>query len=76
MCTLPVTMGKCPHCNACLDGCPYFQTSPEFLDIHKEHLKGIEEYITQCQEHGWTNQLEGAQRVRDNLIAIIGRLEK
>lgn len=76
LCALPVSMGKCPHCNACLDGCPYFQTSVEFIDIHKKHLEGIEQYIEQCVQQKWTKQLECAQRVRDNLTAIIGRLQE
>lgn len=76
ICALPVSMGKCPHCNACLDGCPYFQTSIEYLAIHKSHLASIEEYIRHCQENGWNAQIEGATRVRDNLMAIIGRLQE
>lgn len=74
ICALPVSLGKCPHCNACLDGCPYFQTSAKYLDVHKAHLEGMEEYLRQCNDHGWSAQIEGATRVRDNLKAIIRRL--
>ena len=75
ICGLPVEMGECPHRNACLDGCPYFKTSGEYLEIHRSHLAGMEEYINQCTHNGWKGQLEGAQRIRDNLKAIIRRLQ-
>ena len=36
----------------------------------------VEQYIEQCVQQKWTKQLECAQRVRDNLTAIIGRLQE
>ena len=75
LCTYPKKLGVCPHYDACLS-CEYFRTSIQYLDVHKEYLKEIEEKIPVYELNGWINNLETAKLQRDNLKKIIDGLEK
>jgi hypothetical protein len=56
---------ECPHPNACLT-CPDFQTTPEFLDVHRQ----------QATINGQFRLAENLRRVQDSLERIIPALEQ
>jgi hypothetical protein len=64
----------CPHPNACLS-CPDFQTTPQFLPIHRRHRDDTLELIAVAERDGRTRQADNHRQVRDNLEQIIGALE-
>lgn len=76
LCMLPVKLGKCPHANACLDGCEFFRTSKEYLPEHRLFVSRLEAYIDMCARYNWLPQKEAAERVRHNVLEIIGSLEQ
>ena len=76
LCALPVNLGKCPHANACLDGCEFFRTNRDYLPQHKEFAARLDAYIELCAENHWTTQRESAERVRKNVLDIINHLEQ
>lgn len=74
ICSRPVSLGKCCHENACLT-CPEYRTSKAYLDVHKKHLKSINEYITIAEKNGWLPQLESSKKTKSILLKIISKLE-
>jgi len=64
----------CPHPNACLT-CPDFQTTPQFLDIHRRQAATNLHLITRAEANGQTRHAAGLRRVQANLDKIIPALE-
>jgi hypothetical protein len=64
----------CPHPNACLT-CPDFQTTPQFLDIHRRQARTNLQLITRADANGQTRLAENLRRVQTNLDNIIPALE-
>lgn len=75
ICSRPVALGKCCHENVCLT-CPEYRTSKAYIDIHKQHLKTINEYIIISEKNGWLPQVESSKKTRAILLKIISELEK
>ena len=73
-CGIPVKMGECPNANACLE-CDYFRTTVQHLAIHKKHLAQTEIILEKSIQNGWLAQIETNQKVKQNLINIINKLE-
>jgi len=74
LCALPVSLGSCPHSNACLTCC-HFRTSGCFLTIHKKQLIETKRILKVAQKNGWDRQIEVNQRIINNLSIIIDTLE-
>jgi len=64
----------CPHPNACLT-CPDFQTTPQFLDIHRRQATTNLHLITRAEANGQTRHAANLRRVQANLEKIIPALE-
>ena len=64
----------CPHPNACLT-CPDFQTTVEFLDIHRRHAESTTVLIAAAEAKGNQRLAANHRRVHDNLTHIIDTLE-
>jgi integrase len=64
----------CPHPNACLT-CPDFQTTVEFLDIHRRHANSTTVLIAAAEAKGNQRLAANHRRVHDNLTHIIDTLE-
>jgi integrase len=64
----------CPHPNACLT-CPDFQTTVEFLDIHRSQAATNRRLIAQAEGRGQTRLAENLSHVQANLERIIPALE-
>ncbi len=64
----------CPHPNACLT-CPDFQTTPEFLPVHRAQAKTNRRLIAKAEADGWFRQVANLAKVQDSLDAIIPALE-
>ena len=64
----------CPHPNACLT-CPDFQTTPEFLQIHRRQAASNSRLIEQAEGRGQLRLAENLRRVQANLDRIIPALE-
>lgn len=64
----------CPHPNACLT-CPDFQTTPEFLPIHRRQRDDTLVLIDTAEQAGRTRQAANHRHVLDNLNAVIDGLE-
>jgi integrase len=64
----------CPHPNACLT-CPDFQTTVEFLDIHRRHADSTTVLIAAAEAKGNQRLAANHRRVHDNLTHIIDTLE-
>jgi integrase len=64
----------CPHPNACLT-CPDFQTTVEFLDIHRRHANSTTVLIAAAEVKGNQRLAANHRRVHDNLTRIIDTLE-
>ena len=65
----------CPHPNACLT-CPDFQTTPEFLDIHRKQSASNKKLIARADANGQFRFAENLRQVQDSLDNIIPALEK
>ena len=65
---------ECPHPNACLT-CPDFQTTPEFLDIHRRQAHSNRRLIARAEADGQFRLAENLRRVQDSLERIIPALE-
>ena len=74
ICTRPVVLGNCIHNNSCLT-CSEYRTSIAFLEVHKRHLRRVNEYIELSTMNGWLPQIESNKRIREILIKIIEKLE-
>ena len=64
----------CPHPNACLT-CPDFQTTPEFLQIHRRQAAANSRLIEQAEGKGQLRLAENLRRIQANLDRIIPALE-
>ena len=64
----------CPHPNACLT-CPDFQTTPEFLAVHRQQAEHTRLLIATAETSGQFRLLANHRRVLDNLERIIPALE-
>jgi integrase len=64
----------CPHPNACLT-CPDFQTTPEFLQIHRRQAATNSRLIAQADANGQLRLAQNLRRVQANLERIIPALE-
>ena len=65
---------ECPHPNACLT-CPDFQTTPEFLDIHRRQAHSNRWLIARADADGQFRLADNLRRVQDSLERIIPALE-
>ena len=65
---------ECPHPNACLT-CPDFQTTVEFLDVHKDQSGRNLKLIATAEANGQFRLVENHRRVQENLERIIPALE-
>lgn len=64
----------CPHPNACLT-CPDFQTTVEFLGVHRDQATRNRRLIAVAEANGQFRLLENHQHVQDSLDRIIPALE-
>lgn len=64
----------CPHPNACLT-CPDFQTTPEFLDVHRQQSTVNKKLIARADANGQFRLVGNLRRVQDSLDQIIPALE-
>jgi hypothetical protein len=64
----------CPHPNACLT-CPDFQTTVEFLDIHRSQAVTNQRLLEQADSRGQVRLAESLRHVQANLERIIPALE-
>jgi Phage integrase family len=66
---------ECPHPNACLT-CPDFQTTPEFLDVHRQQATINKKLLARADSNGQFRLAENLRRVQDSLERIIPALEQ
>jgi integrase len=64
----------CPHPNACLT-CPDFQTTPEFLSIHRKQADSNRRLIARADADGHFRLGENLRKVQASLECIIPALE-
>ncbi|MCA1706118.1 MAG: tyrosine-type recombinase/integrase [Actinobacteria bacterium] len=64
----------CPHPNACLT-CPDFQTTPEFLDVHRRQADSNRRLIARAETNGQFRLVENFRQVQASLERIIPALE-
>ena len=64
----------CPHPNACLT-CPDFQTTPEFLDIHRRQASANRRLIARADANGQFRLAANLRQVQTSLDRIIPALE-
>jgi integrase len=64
----------CPHPNACLT-CPDFQTTPDFLDIHRRQATTNLRLITRAEANGQLRLGASLRQVQASLERIIPALE-
>ncbi len=64
----------CPHPNACLT-CPDFQTTPEFLDIHRHQADTNRRLIARADANGQFRLADNLRHVQTSLDRIIPALE-
>lgn len=64
----------CPHPNACLT-CPDFQTTVEFLEIHRSQAATNRRILDQAEAKGQARLADNLRQVQANLESIIPALE-
>lgn len=64
----------CPHPNTCLT-CPDFQTTVEFLGVHRDQAERNRQLIAVADANGQFRLADNHRRVQDNLERIIPALE-
>lgn len=64
----------CPHPNACLT-CPDFQTTPEFLDVHRRQSVTNRKLIGRADANGQFRLAANLRQVQTSLDRIIPDLE-
>ena len=64
----------CPHPNACLT-CPDFQTTPEFLAVHREQADTNRVLIARAEDGGHFRLATNLRRVQASLDRIVPALE-
>lgn len=77
ICSKPIdNQGKlCAKYNMCLL-CPKFITTPQHLDIHKNHLERIKSDMAQYMRDEYIGSLEHIEKIEFALEAIISQLEE
>jgi integrase len=65
---------ECPHPSACLT-CPDFQTTPEFLEVHRRQASTNRRLIAQADAKGQFRLADNLRQVQANLERIIPVLE-
>jgi len=65
---------ECPHPNACLT-CPDFQTTPEFLDVHREQASANRILIARAETGGCFRLAANLRQVQASLDRIVPALE-
>jgi integrase len=65
---------ECPHPNACLT-CPQFQTTVEFLAVHRQHARRNHKLIEIAERNGQDRLADNHRRVQVALDRIIPALE-
>jgi len=73
-CGLPIQQ-SCPHANACLDNCPHFITSADFLSVHEAQHNEFERTISKAEAAGHFRIVEINRRPNENLKKIIQSLK-
>ncbi len=66
---------ECPHPNACLT-CPDFQTTVQFLPVHRRQVETTKNLIEQAEASGRDRLAANHRRVLSNLEKIIPTLEE
>ena len=74
-CGLPIQQ-TCPHANACLDNCPHFITSAEFLSVHEAQHEQFERTISKAEAAGHFRIVEINKRPNENLKRILTALKE
>ena len=64
----------CPHPNACLT-CPDFQTTAEFLPVHRQQAELTRELLEAAESAGRHRQAGNHRKVLINLDKIIASLQ-
>lgn len=64
----------CPHPNACLT-CPDFQTTPQFLPLHRRQRDETLTLVVAAEDAGKTRLADNHRHVADNLQRVITALE-
>ena len=64
----------CPHPNACLT-CPEFQTTPQFLPLHRRQHDDTLQLVTAAEQAGKTRLADNHRQVAANLEHVITALE-
>lgn len=64
----------CPHPNACLT-CPDFQTTAEFLPVHRQQAELTRELLDAAEAASWQRQAGNHRKVLVSLDKIINSLE-
>lgn len=64
----------CPHPNACLT-CPDFQTTPQFLPLHRRQRDDTLELLAAAEQAGNTRLVDNHRQVAANLERVITALE-
>jgi integrase len=65
---------ECPHPNACLT-CPDFQTTPEFLNVHRQQADANRTLIAQADADGHFRLAANLRQVQTSLDRIVPALE-
>lgn len=65
----------CPHPNACLT-CPDFQTTPQFLPLHRRQRDDTLVLLSAAEQAGNTRLVANHRQVADNLGQVIDALEQ
>lgn len=65
----------CPHPNACLT-CPDFQTTPQFLPLHRRQHDDTLVLLAAAEQAGNTRLVANHRQVADNLGQVIDALEQ
>lgn len=64
----------CPHPNACLT-CPDFQTTPQFLPLHRRHRDDTLQLLVAAEQAGNTRLADNHRQVAQHLHEVITALE-
>lgn len=64
----------CPHPNACLT-CPDFQTTPEFLDVHRRQAASNAKLLASADANGHFRLAANLRQVQTSLELIVPALE-
>jgi hypothetical protein len=65
----------CPHPNACLT-CPDFQTTPDFLDVHRHQRSETRTLLATADTDGRFRLADNHRQVLVNLDRVISALEE